>query len=268
MPVEPNRLTRRVQFALELVDPLTGTTVSRGMRVEAKAADGRPTGEEPVVNRSGRFVWLERDQPRRPAIASIAYDPGRLPFAGGEIKLAGGPPADKLVSERLTLSQTYAVPLGVTAIRGRLIRKNGTDILPIAGAAVQIAWAMGQADTWIPPFPKKAADLRNGEAVTDGNGQFLVFARLPRPRTRVSEYLGSPLPGGQAPNDPNIDLDVVLGRVLARLQITRFDIDEWRSTPAKFEFLAKTSPNDTETPGRIPEGRLLPRELQLDWNEL
>ena len=121
MTLEPNSLTRRVHFALELVDPFTGANVYRGIEIEAKAADGRPTGDEPVINRSGRFVWIARDQSRRPAIASIAYRPVRLPFVPGEIDLAGGPPAGKLVSRRLTPTHAYSVPLGVTAIRGRLV---------------------------------------------------------------------------------------------------------------------------------------------------
>lgn len=268
MALEPNRLPRRVQFALELVDPFTGDIVYRGMKVEAKAADGRPTGDEPVVNRSGRFVWLEKDRPRRPAIASITYRPGRLPFVEGEISLTGGPPADKLVSERLTPSHAYAVPQGVTVIRGRLVEKNGSSVEPISGAAVQIAWAMEQPPNWIPPFPKSAADLRGGEVLTDGDGQFLVFSRLPQPRTRYSDYVGRQQPGGPAFGDPTIDVDVLRGWVRARLQVTRFDISEQRSTSSAFEFLKKKSSEGGARPGRIPEGRLLPRDLQLDWNKL
>ncbi|MCV9961741.1 hypothetical protein OIU34_07475 [Pararhizobium sp. BT-229] len=268
MALEPNWLTRRVQFALELVDPFTGGIVYRGMQVEAKAADGRPTGDEPVVNKSGRFVWLERDQPRRPAIASIAYRPGRLPFAKGEITLAGGPPAGKLVSERLTPSHAYNVPLGVTAIRGRLIEKSGVEAKPIAGACVQIAWATIRPLRWIPPFPKSGADLRGGEVLTDGDGQFLVFVRLPTPRTRFSEYVGDEQPDGKALGDPTVELDVLRGWVRARLQFTRFDTGDQRFTPFKFKFLPEISDEDRTRLGRIPEGRLLPRELQLDWNEL
>ena len=268
MALEPNNLTRRVHFALELVDPFTGANIYRGIEIEAKAADGRPTGDEPVVNRSGRFVWIARDQSRRPAIASIAYRPVRLPFVPGEINLAGGPPTGKLVSRRLTPTHAYSVPLGVTAIRGRLVERNGEEINPIPAAAVQIAWAMEQPPNWIPAFPTSVTDIAVGEALTDGSGQFLVFARLPKPRTRVSDYIGRQRAGGQAFGDPTVDVDVLRGWVRARLQVTRFDIGERRSTSSAFEFLKKTSPDDSARPGRIPEGRLLPRELQLDWNEL
>jgi hypothetical protein len=252
-------LTRKVQFALELLDPFTGTTVSKGVEVEARTPDGKPTGAPPVVNRSGRFVWLDMGSPPP---ATIIYETGRLPYGSGEIDLSTGLPADRLVNVMLKPSPAYDVPTGITAVRGWLFGSDGAVKKPISGAIVQLAWAIDKAPGWIPPAPADASRMRPGEAVTDKNGQFVVFSRFPRPGTPFSAYVGYPPPADPNFNKTLVSIDLAGALPRARLQVTRLAIRASRKTPADFRFV------ETLPPGRIPEGRLLTRDVQLDWNEL
>lgn len=262
-------LERKVQFALELIDPITGVLVSAGVKVEAIGADGKPSDPPPVVNRSGRFVWIDRGGPPP---EKIVYDPGKLPYAKGEIDLSGGLPKDKLVGVKLRPNRAYAVAPGVTTIRGRLFKvvdqerpiadDEGEKREPIPGAVVQLAWGLSQFSGWIPPAPAAATPIRPGESITDKDGEFIVFARLPGPLTKFSTYVGYPAPDDPAFNKSIIMLDIDHALPRARLQVTLRDISESRATPATFKFL------DSLAPGRIPEGRLLPRELELDWDKL
>ena len=70
--VAPDRLNRKVLFAVELVDPLTRVLTHDGVRVDAAGLRGRP-----IMSHSGRFVWLEEGTAWPGA---ITIDPGRLPF--------------------------------------------------------------------------------------------------------------------------------------------------------------------------------------------
>jgi hypothetical protein len=252
-------LTRKVQFALELLDPFTGAPVWKGIKVEARASGGRETGVPAIVNLSGRFVWLDTGDP---APQSIAYEPDDLPYQSGEVVLSAGLPASRLVNVILRPTSAYDIPLGVTAIRGSLYRRDGGAKRPVSDAIVQLAWAIEQAPGWIPPAPSDAGQIRPGETVTNEDGEFLVFARLPKPGTRFSHYVGYPPPGDPGFNDTAISPELVDRVPKARLQFTRLDIGQTRVTPADFRFLENLQP------GQVPEGRLLLRDLQLDWNEL
>lgn len=259
MAIETDILTRKVQFALELLDPFTGTTVSNGIEVEARGPDGKPTGAPPVINRSGRFVWLDTGGPPP---ATIIYDTGRLPYGSGKIDLSAGLPASRLVNAMLKPTPAYDVPSGITAVRGRLFGGDVAAKKPISGAIVQLAWAIDKAPGWIPPAPTDASHMRPGEAVTDKDGQFVVFSRLPRPGTPFSAYVGYPPLADPNFNKTPVSIDLANARPKARLQITRLDIRTSRKTPGDFQFA------ETLQPGQIPEGRLLARDVQLDWNEL
>jgi hypothetical protein len=262
MAHDQSPLTRLTRLALELVDPITGAIVSRGVTVEARKSNDRPSGIAPVVNLSGRFVWLERSLPPVPEIARIACDPGRLPYKQEVIDLSDIPEGQKLVSRRLRPNAAYIVPQGVTAMRGTLFELEDGKRKPIKDAVVQIAWLLSQPVEWIPPPPATLANLRVGDAVTDENGDFLAFSRPLKNDTRYSDYVGYPKPDEPGFRRTRCTPDSRNGVAKARLQVTRFDIGQWRWTDTDFEFF-KTLPK-----GSIAEGQMPPRDLELDWDEL
>jgi hypothetical protein len=259
--IAPNR---KVLFAVELVDPIAQSAVYRGVNVTAAGLRSSP-----ILNKSGRFVWLEEGDRWPGAISVIPED---APFAG---QIAPAPPRpvdlakarqeERLV--RITLRPAPAYPLedGITAIRGRLCEGDEKDSPPIAGARVQLAWHDLTSDNWLPPKPLPQDFGADGgdppsppEPETDRNGEFVVFLRLNPPM----------------PAQPDLEN----GMLAVRLQITRDRKNPvTRATPDDFPFLADSNAAGSHpasngepqsTKGRIPEGRLLARDLTITWTML
>jgi hypothetical protein len=246
-------LERTVLFAVELVDPVTGSPVISGVQVEPLDAAGAPLpGRPPVVNHSGRTVWL---QPGSTWPAKIRVTPGKLPFAARtetvkppphDPVIVAGQTAPLLPDERLiriALSPTAAYPFeGVTAVRGVL---RDTDAgAPLPEAVVQLAWQDAQTHAWRPAPPNLADPRLSTEAVTDDRGEFAVF--LP------------PLPAGADP---------VVGdrhRLKVRLQVTRLvgGVARTRWTPEA------APPPSLPANGLIPDGQLYAGALSLSWDRL
>lgn len=236
--VEPfDSLNRRVLIAVEVLDPVAQTLVSRGVTITAQGLTG-----EPIVSWSRRFVWLDEGD-RWPT--AISVKPYRLPFTDQEIQPPRPPnfPA-ATASERLVriiLQPTAAYPFdGVTAIRGLLVERPDAGSPPMPEVRVQLAWRDLQSGGWVPALPATPRD-----PATSKEGEFAAFLRV--------------RPVGSA--EPDIDK----GFVQARLQFITTDAQpETRATPDDFEFL----PPDRAPRGRIPEGRLLPRDVRLGWSDL
>ena len=233
----PDVLDRRVLFAVELVDPVTQTIVWQGMSVTAPDVQAKP-----IISRSGRFVWLVEGDAWP---TTIAVDPGFMPYAA-HTQPAPPRPVDVLVAspaERLTrilLRPTVAYPFdtGATVVRGTLRERVDIPNAPVVeGAIVQLAWHDAFWDTWTPGPPLAGETWPQ----TGANGEFAALLQLNAP----------------APAVP----DLSRGLLKARLQITRGPAT--RATPDTFPFL----PNAADA-GRVPEGRLLPRDVTLGWNEL
>jgi hypothetical protein len=229
-------LDRRVLFAVEVIDPVTQAFVSQGITVTAVNMQAKP-----IVSRSGRFVWLV-DKDAWPGDVSV--DPGRLPYAP---ETQAGPPkppdilaataAQRLVRIMLRPTYAYAFDTGPTVVRGTLKERLDYPSPTVSDAIVQLAWQDATALTWA-PGPPAAGELW---PVTDANGGFAALLRL------------SAVP----PADP----DLSRGLLKARVQITRVGVT--RVTPDDYPFLP-----DAADAGRVPEGRLLSRDVMLGWNEL
>ncbi|GAB3374165.1 hypothetical protein GCM10027431_26560 [Lysobacter rhizosphaerae] len=252
-------ITRNVRFALELLDPFDGRTVCKGLRVEAKDDEGRPTGKAPIVSRSGRFIWLSHGDPLP---ASVGLSSGRLPYASYDIPIPADLKEGGLIRVRLRLRRDYSIPKGVTAMRGTLFRKvrqEGQEErrLAIPGAVVQMVWR--SIGGWIVPEPALPSQIGVGESITDDAGEFIVFARLRRDGTGQSDYVGHSL-ADRSGSGVRLSVDTEFPDV--RLRVTRFDPAATAWTAKKFSFLK------TIEGGCIPLGELLPTRLQLDWNEL
>jgi len=233
----PDVLDRRVLFAVELLDPITQAPVWRGITVTAAGMQRKP-----IVNRSGRLVWLvEKDA----WPGEIVVDPGATPYAR---HTQPGParPADILKAKpderlaRIVLRPTAAYPFdtGATVVRGTLKERDDDETSPaVPSAIVQLAWHDTLAGTWhpAPPLP--------GEVwpETGSNGEFAALLQLHAP----------------APHDPDL---TPKGWLKARVQVTRGV--ETRATPNTYPFLP------TADPGYVPEGRLLPKDVTLGWVQL
>jgi hypothetical protein len=144
-------IQRSVLFAVELVDPVTGSFISAPATVSAA---GLANG--PVTSLSGRFVFL--DQPGTPG--TVRVDLHGLPYES--ISSPPPPAGQKLL--RLTLRPTSAYPFDASAtlLRGRLVDGG----VAVAGAAIGVI------------FVDAAAKNQALPARTDRFGGFAVLLRL------------------------------------------------------------------------------------------
>jgi hypothetical protein len=222
---------RRVNVAVELWDPVTFLPVFEGLKVSLAGRE-----DPPIVNRSGRFVWIGRED-EWPSALSV--ETGPQPYQGFANKdllplRPGGWPAvkpdERLIRIALAPRSTYSFPDGINVVRGTLL----DAATPVAGAQVWMEWWDLALADWV------AADFTQ-RVLTDQRGQFAAFTRIP---------LGT-----------NIEPDVAGGALKARLAVTR--AGETRSTPEDFPFL-----EDPALAGRIPDNAMLASWLTLDWAAL
>lgn len=233
----PDVLDRRVLFAVELIDPITQMLMWQGITVRAAGLTSKP-----IISRSGRFVWLvEKDA----WPGEITVDPGGNPYSPHTQPapprppdILEAPPAQRLTRIVLRPTAAYGFETGATVVRGTL--KERTDIpdaTAVEGAIVQLAWQDVLTNGWT-PGPPQAGEVW---PLTGSKGEFAALLQLNAP----------------PPADPDLDR----GLLKARVQVTRSG--QTRATPDNYPFL----PGAADA-GRVPEGRLLPRDVTLGWNEL
>jgi hypothetical protein len=161
----PDEVKRRVMFALELVDPVTGRLAFEDMIVTA------PGFAPPVRSVSGRFVWIDVDPPAERTVKVKATSKRRI-FAplekAFEVPARGeGVTAADLVW-RFALEPTglYAPPAGMLAAAGMLIAA-AADRTPLAGVAVTLQFRDASDGSVL---------ASNYVARTDERGQFVAVA--------------------------------------------------------------------------------------------
>lgn len=165
-----------LRWSLELMDPFLGAPVSKDITVEAFQIDGTRYPTAPVINASGRFVWSVETTAGLPA--SVRYTAGsHSSYKSGSFDLGGGIPTSWLVRIFVRPRPTYAVPDGITAVRGTLAETTADGRLPVDAALIQLAWGLEDA-RWTPPFQASVERLRPSEAIMDKTRQFLILARL------------------------------------------------------------------------------------------
>lgn len=226
----PDLIDRKVLLALEVFDPLAQSLVSNGLSVAAQGLG------QPLINLSGRFVWLDQggawpDQ--------ITVDPVDLPFVSEAVQPPAPPNLPNATAEqrrvRIVLRPTAAADFsgGVTAVRGQLFETATAPSTPVTDATTQLAWFDLHSNAWVPSSERSAPASPTGE--------FAVFVRL-QPTTL------------QEP-------DLTAGLLKVRVQVTRGGTT--LATPDNYPFLAAP-----QSAGRITEGELLARDLKLGWSEL
>jgi hypothetical protein len=159
--------TRRGLLAVELLDSVTLSRVSDGVRVVAEGLS-RPV---PSLNSSGLFVWLGADVS---TLVKVSIDPRQQPFERVEL-LPGDlnlPPLLPLTTIELPPRLDYPFTAGITAARGTLIETRvlpSETPTPVAGADMRLRWLDEDGTTW------RDAPMA---ARTTSNGDFVVVLRL------------------------------------------------------------------------------------------
>jgi hypothetical protein len=142
LPLEQGYL-RQSLFAIELLDAVTLSRVSQGVKVVAEGLHGRPT-----VNAGGIFVW--RVEPIGP-LRKVRIDPGALPYETVERDRAQlqVPPAPVLLTIiELPPRLDYTFAPGITAARGTLIEERVDPPVPVRKAELRFRWLDDDGVTW------------------------------------------------------------------------------------------------------------------------
>ena len=155
---------RHVLFAVELLDAVTLTRVSEGVKVEAEGLHGKP-----IVNPSGVFVWLREDLT---SLRKISIDPKTLPYEPreldrGELRLPPNP--HPLTTIELQPRLDYEFAPGVTGLRGTLIERRVTPPEPVGNAEVRLRW-LDDGGAW--------HDAPTASTTAAKSGDFVSILRL------------------------------------------------------------------------------------------
>ena len=195
---------RNVQFALELLDAVTLTRVSRG--VKKVVAEGLRY-DRPIVSASGYFVWLAQDLT---PLTKITFDLGALPYDELEIPASAiqipPPPDPPLVTFQLQPRLDYPFSAGQTGIRGTLIETRVVPPqvpTPVVGAEVSLRW-LDDDNVTLHDSPTVSRTNSDGDFVSilrfdpndvpdiDSDRKFTVRLRVRRPAERTSSDLKLP----------------------------------------------------------------------------
>lgn len=154
---------RRSLFAIELLDAVTLSRVTQGIKVVAEGMKGRP-----IVNSSGLFVWQQ--EPLEP-LMKVSIDPGALPYERTEVlkaDLALPPAPVPLTTIQLRPRADYPFQTGVTGMRGVLLEGRTLARRPVAGADARLRWLDADGNWRDAPTMSR----------TNADGDFVSFLRF------------------------------------------------------------------------------------------
>jgi hypothetical protein len=121
---------RNVLFALEVLDGVTMTRVSEGLKVVAEGLVGKP-----IVNKSGYFVWLKENIA---GLQKITINPGTLPYEPYELSRVDV--QLPLTTIELQPRADYDFAAGLTGLRGTLIERRITPPESVTNAEIKLIW--------------------------------------------------------------------------------------------------------------------------------
>jgi hypothetical protein len=200
MAVLPSSRDRRVMFAMDFRDPVTGLGVTD---LDVKAESLGP----PIQPPSGRFVWLDYDPPAQRKVRVKAISRKKR-FADFEEQItvpahqAGTKAADLLFSRSLTPTGLYEPPEGLTGAAGWLV-EDATKTA-VKNARVAVAFRHDDTQSFTSAY----------QAVTDVDGRFVAVAN------DLGDIRPDPVPSD--PHRPGIDLGVLAWLVVRRGSQTRY----------------------------------------------
>jgi len=172
--LDPFSYRRDSLFAVELFDPVSLEPVSDGVKVRAVGLT-----REPILNYSGRFVWLAEGN-AWPSKVDIDLQDQPFEAVPAAARVAPPKPADLQKAKeaerfmRVTLQPKRTYPFGardgVLAMRGRLLEDASVDPpVPLPDVEVWLAWLDDSTGAWID------APIHG---TTDVTGEFVTFLRL------------------------------------------------------------------------------------------
>ena len=147
--------TRRMFLAVELLDAVTLTRVTNGIKVEAEGLKSRP-----VINSGGCYVWLEEDSP---TVQKITVDPGRLPYEAFE--LDGADVTQPLTTIQLQPRVGYEFVPGITGLRGTLIESQFGPVEPVPDGEVRLRW-LDDLGVWQDAPTESRTEKESGDFVS------------------------------------------------------------------------------------------------------
>lgn len=156
LPLEES-YRRRVLFAIELLDAVTLSRVTQGVKVIADGLQGKP-----IVNSSGMFVWLDEDINQ---LRKIFIEPTTLPYESLEVGPAQVKPLPALTTIELQPRVDYAFAPGITGLRGTLVEDRFDPLTPVGNAAVRLQW-LDDASNWHDAPTISRTDPRRGDFVS------------------------------------------------------------------------------------------------------
>jgi len=146
---------RHVHFAVELLDAVTLTRVSEGVKVVVEGLQGKP-----IVNPSGCFVWLRE---KNATIQKITVNVGSLPYESAErdasqITLP-------LTTIELQPRVNYDFAPGITGLRGTLMEQRVSNPDPVGGAEIKLRW-LDDTGSWHDAPTASLTDTKSGDFVS------------------------------------------------------------------------------------------------------
>ena len=163
LPIE-TAYSRQSLFAIELLDAVTLSRVSQGVKVKAEGLQS-----DPVVNSGGLFVWLQEDLT---PLEKVNIDPGTLPYEKIELEPADlklPPVQPPLTTIELSPRIDYVFEAGVTGLRGTLFEDRIAPLEPVEKAEVSLRWLEDDDVTW-----HDASTISH----TNTTGDFVSFLRF------------------------------------------------------------------------------------------
>lgn len=133
--LSPDRLNRRVMFAVEFIDPFTGWAVGDGLKVVAEGLG------KPLRPQSRRYVWLEFDPAAQRQIRVTAESIDKRFRKFDEVltvpqHVQDIPPNNLLFRRALVPNAAHLPPPGLIAASGQV--KRGNPPAPVAEVKVVI----------------------------------------------------------------------------------------------------------------------------------
>lgn len=146
---------RQVYLAVQLLDAVTLTPIREGVEVSAEGLRSKP-----IINASGYFVWLREENG---VATKVMVDPKGLPYEKPELVNATFPVTTIELQPRVV----YEFAAGVTGLRGTLIERRTTPVVPVGDAEVRLSWLVEHtSDRWEQSPTRSRTEPDSGDFVS------------------------------------------------------------------------------------------------------